>query len=185
MRLKVVLAAGILSSTLGFLPYCPALATGAQTPPPSNEGSYYNIIDAPEIAVDWSKGNLQLVTLGGDRAFTFAGGNPGGRYVLAITQDQAGSRRVTWPASVRWPGRGNAPSLTATAGRTDYIGFIYNPKSRTYDGVSFSQDFCRRAARRLRRASGSRRFPLGPRCVRAVGLRQAFRRVCRPPANHH
>jgi hypothetical protein len=142
MRSHCFLAAGILALTLGFLSYSPVLVDYALAPPAqATDDAVPDLSDAPVIRVDWSKGKMQTVTLGGDRALTFTGGRPGGRYVLAITQDATGSRRVTWPLSVRWPGRGKAPGLTSTAGRTDYAGFIYNAKSNTYDGVSLSQNF--------------------------------------------
>jgi hypothetical protein len=57
-----------------------------------------------------------------------------------IQQDSTGSRTITWPGSVRWPG-GTAPTLTTTASKTDYIAFIYNGASSTYDGVAIAQNF--------------------------------------------
>lgn len=39
---------------------------------------------------------------------------------LAVTQDATGSRTVTWPSSVKWPG-GTAPTLTTTASAIDWI----------------------------------------------------------------
>src|SRR5580704_11195535 len=64
----------------------------------------FELTDAPIITVDWNNGHIQYVVLGGNRTFTFSNGQNSGRYVLAITQDATGSRTVTWPASVRWPG---------------------------------------------------------------------------------
>jgi hypothetical protein len=102
--------------------------------------SRYALTDGPTIAVNWTNGNMQSVTLGGNRTFTFTGGQDGGSYVLILKQDGTGSRTVTWPGSVRWSG-GTAPTLTTTASKTDYIGFIYNGLSSTYDGVAMSQNF--------------------------------------------
>jgi len=92
------------------------------------------------VAVDWNNGNVQSVTLGANVAFTFSNGQDGGKYTLIIKQDATGSRTVTWPASVRWPG-GTAPTLTTTASKTDYIGFIYNGVDFQYDGVAQSLNF--------------------------------------------
>src|SRR5262245_4964785 len=67
------------------------------------------------IVIDWRKGGVQSVTLDGDRALVFTGGQPGGKYVLSLTQDAIGSRMVTWPANVYWPGvvpGGTPPTLT-------------------------------------------------------------------------
>jgi hypothetical protein len=98
--------------------------------------SYVELTDAPTIAVDWGKGDTQAVTLGGNRALTFSNGQKGGKYILIIKQDATGSRLVTWPPSVHWPGT-YGPTLTATAGKADYLFFIYNGVS--YDLVAMSQ----------------------------------------------
>jgi hypothetical protein len=119
----------VLSAFLILLSLSPAVA--GDTAP-----SYVELTDAPTIAVDWSKGNTQAVTLGGNRALTFANGQKGGKYILILKQDATGSRVVTWPASVRWPG--GAPQtggrlasiLTTTAKKTDYITLFY-------DGVNY------------------------------------------------
>ncbi len=107
--------------------------------------SYVELADAPTIAVDWSKGNTQAVTLGGTRVLVFSGGQKGERYTLILKQDATGSRSVTWPASVRWPGgppqtRGRpANILTTTANKADYITFFYNGVS--YDALALAQNY--------------------------------------------
>jgi hypothetical protein len=118
-----------LSSLLFLLSVAPVCA-GDPVP------SYVDLADAPVIAVDWSKGNTQAVTLGGDRTLTFSSGQKGGKYTLIIRQDKIGSRTVTWPSSVHWAGN-DGPTLTSTAGKADYIGFIYNGVS--YDMVGITQ----------------------------------------------
>jgi|GEM_PF-3556600 len=93
------------------------------------------LTDGATIAVDWNDGNVQSVTLGGNRTFTFSNGQDGGKYILIITQDATGSRTVTWPGTVRW-GLCGEPTLSTTANTTDYIGFIYNGVSSTYDAIA-------------------------------------------------
>ena len=104
--------------------------------------SYVELTDAPTITVDWSKGNTQTVTLGGNRTFTFLNGQKGGKYLLILKQDSHGSRLVTWPLSVRWPGPTQTaapPTLTTTANKTDYLTFFFN--GVTYDGLGLSQNY--------------------------------------------
>jgi len=98
-------------------------------------GGRYSLTDGATIAVDWNNGDVQSVTLGGNRTFTFSNGQDGGKYTLIIKQDGTGTRTITWPASVRWPG-GTALTLTTSASKTDYIGFIYNGVDSKYDGVA-------------------------------------------------
>jgi hypothetical protein len=140
------------AALIGLIPMAsaPVLADSASRGCPSIEASKYlgdqsgnqayALTDGPAISIDWTNGYFQTVTLHGDRKFAFSGGKSGNRYLLAITQDEAGSRQVTWPASVRWPGEW-APSLTTLAAKTDYIGFIYNGASASYDILFFAQNY--------------------------------------------
>jgi len=91
--------------------------------------------------IDWSRSNTQTLVLGASSiALTFSNGQPGGHYTLALQQDATGNRTVTWPNNVRWSS-GVAPTLTTTANKTDYIEFIYNGLSNTFDGVAFNANF--------------------------------------------
>ena len=128
MPIKRVLA---LWALLFLLPLQPASAS-------ESAASYVDLKDGPTITVDWSKATTQFVTLGGNRAFVFLNGQKGKHYTLLIKQDATGSRTVTWPSSVRWPGT-QGPPLTTTAGKADYIGFIYN--GVTYDALAISQNY--------------------------------------------
>lgn len=75
--------------------------------------------------VNWNNGNVQTRTLTAGVTFTFSNGIAGARYALILTQDTTGSRLVTWPASVKWPG-GTAPTLTTTGDKKDAITFLYD-----------------------------------------------------------
>ena len=79
--------------------------------------------DAATITFDISIGLKHSVTLGGNRILAFANGLIGNEITLVLKQDATGSRTVTWPAGVLWPG-GAAPTLTATAGKRDSFGFL-------------------------------------------------------------
>jgi len=108
--------------------------------PAAADPSYVDLTDSPTITVDWSKGNSQAVTLHGNRAFTFSNGQKGGHYLLIIKQDTTGSRAVTWPPSVHWPGENSPPPpLTTTANKKDYISFFFD--GTTYDLIAISQNF--------------------------------------------
>jgi hypothetical protein len=135
-RVTTILLAGItIAAALSLAPQ----PVAASDPPAK---LYYDLTDAPTIVVAWNNGAMQTVVLAGDRKFTFTGGQPGEHYLLSVTQDAHGSRTVTWPADVRWPGKNDtSPILTTTANKTDYIGFVYNGRSKTYDMLFMSQDY--------------------------------------------
>lgn len=63
-------------------------------------------------AIDWTKEQLQKITLTGNVTFTF--NSPGGPCVVVfeIAQNGAGGNSITWPATVKWPG-GTAPNFGA------------------------------------------------------------------------
>lgn len=90
--------------------------------------------------INWSSSNMQTLVLGANIALTFSNGEPGAHYTLALKQDGTGSRTVTWPGNVRWSS-GVAPTLTTTANKTDYVEFVYDGLSSTFDGVGFNANF--------------------------------------------
>ena len=91
----------------------------------------------------WSAKNFHKFTFGAqNEVFTFQTPSlPGARYSilhLVLIQDGVGSRTVTWPAIVKWPG-GTAPTLSTGANAVDIIKFIYDGTNYygTYD-LNFS-----------------------------------------------
>ena len=89
--------------------------TGGLSEPPvvANTGTAYTI----------GARSLYDLTLTGNCTFTFPTATAGRQFTLILTQDSTGSRTVTWPSSVRWPG-GTAPTITATASKTDVFSFL-------------------------------------------------------------
>ena len=87
---------------------------------------YNNGNSGASLTVNWNNGNKQLVTLTANCTFTFTA--PAGvvaGVTLRLIQDGTGSRLVTWPAAVKWPGAA-APVLTTTAAAVDIINCYYN-----------------------------------------------------------
>ncbi len=74
-------------------------------------------------------------TLNANCTFTFTGATSGvvAEMILELLQDGTGSRIVTWPGSVVWPG-GSAPTLTTTAGATDILLFESRDGGTTWFG---------------------------------------------------
>jgi hypothetical protein len=72
--------------------------------------------------IDLANGTVQILTLTGNCTYTFPTPVAGKSFILVQKQDGTGSRTVTWPASVDWPGA-TAPTLTATASKADKFVF--------------------------------------------------------------
>lgn len=73
--------------------------------------------------IDLVNGTVQILTLTGNCTFTFPTAVAGKSFLVMLRQDGTGSRTVTWPASVKWPG-GTAPTITATASKQDILSFV-------------------------------------------------------------
>ncbi len=87
--------------------------------------------------IDLEDGNVHEVTLSEGCTFTFS--NPpasgtAGSFTLILHQDGSGSREVTWPGTVEWPG-GDEPELSMGANETDILVFITTDAGATWYGM--------------------------------------------------
>lgn len=88
--------------------------------------------------IAWNAGNIQKSTLTGNCTYTFTAPSNDGTFMLKLVQDATGSRTVTWPASVKWPG-GTAPTLSTAANAIDIITFMYDGTNYfAVDSLNFS-----------------------------------------------
>ena len=78
--------------------------------------------------IDLANGSVQILTLTGNCTFTFPTATAGKSFILLLKQDATGSRTVTWPAAVKWPG-GTAPTITSTASKADKYVFTADNNS--------------------------------------------------------
>ena len=85
-----------------------------------------------------SNGTVQILTLTGNCTFTFPTATAGRSFILLLKQDGTGSRTVTWPAAVKWPG-GTAPTITATASRCDK--YIFTADGTNWLGSNAGQNY--------------------------------------------
>ena len=89
---------------------------------------YDNGSVATIATIDWSKGNVQYVTLTGNTTLTFTNPISGMRCILHV----AGAFTPTFPGTVRWTG-GTTGTATATSGHKDIYTLIYSAKESLYD----------------------------------------------------
>jgi len=90
--------------------------------------------DASTITFDMSVDNVHTpAALAGNRTLAVSNVAVGQRFMIKILQDGTGSRTVTWFATIKWAG-GSAPTLTTTANKADWFGFVCTG-SGTFDGV--------------------------------------------------
>ena len=90
-------------------------------------GDYKELVNTANTSTAYTialtAGTVQILTLTGNCTFTFPTAVAGKSFTLLLKQDATGSRTVTWPAAVKWPG-GTAPTITATASKADKYVFV-------------------------------------------------------------
>ena len=92
-----------------------------------------NLTDAATIAVDASQGNDFRLTLGGNRTMgSPANPTDGQKIVFQITQGSAAPSTVAWSDGYAFSGALPQPTLSAQAGQTDLLGFIYNQSKQEW-----------------------------------------------------
>jgi len=88
--------------------------------------------------IDWKLGNKFKFTFGAqNETFTFTAPTNPCTLMLTLIQDASGSRTITWPATVKWPG-GTAATLTTTANARDKVALDWD--GTQYD-AAISKDF--------------------------------------------
>lgn len=100
------------------------------------------LTDAATISTDASLGNVFTVTLGGNRTMA----NPtnptsGQKIVYRLKQDATGSRTITWGSAFRFGTDVASPTLTTTAAKTDYLGFMYNAADSKWDALAVARGY--------------------------------------------
>ena len=81
-------------------------------------------ITASTYTIDLANGTLFDLTLNANCTYTFPtiASSKGKQFTIFQTQGTT-PRTITWPTDVRWAG-GTAPTITATASKTDVISFV-------------------------------------------------------------
>jgi hypothetical protein len=88
--------------------------------------------------ISLSTGTFQILTLTGNCTFTFPTATSGKSFMILLKQDATGSRTVTWPAAVKWPG-GTAPTITSTASKGDK--FVFSADGTYWWGSNAGQNY--------------------------------------------
>ena len=107
----------------------------------SGSEDFKTLADGATVTIDQYRGDDFVVTLAGNRTLALTNPTKGQSVMLRVIQDATGSRTLSYPASVKWPG-GTAPTLTTTASRTDWIGFkCIDASTPVYHGFVVGQDY--------------------------------------------
>jgi hypothetical protein len=101
-----------------------------------------DLTDAATIAVDASLGNDFRVTIAGNRTMgTPANPTDGEQLIFQITQGAGAPYTITWSSGYQFSTGLPQPALSASAGETDLLGFIYNAATGTWLLAAFLNGF--------------------------------------------
>lgn len=99
----------------------------------------YTPAAAGTATLDVSVGAIHSITMPeGNITIAISNEVVGKCFMIEITQDDVGSRTVTWFTTIRWMD-GTAPTLTTTASKRDVFGFRVTGTD-TYDGYIIGQN---------------------------------------------
>ena len=129
-----VAAGGAMVAQATAAPASAATAVGQATTiePGALAPAVVALTDTATIAVDASLGNDFRVTLNGNRTMGTPSNATGGQQIIfQVTQGAGAPFTLSWGSGYEFSTVLPQPSLSATAGQTDLLGFIYDAgKSR-------------------------------------------------------
>jgi len=85
------------------------------------------------VTIDWTTGQKQRVTLGGNTVISFTAPPGVSHLMLVVVQDVSGNRTPTWPGTVKWAKGGSPPNLTNQGDSIDIVSFYFD--GTNYYGV--------------------------------------------------
>ena len=141
---KTLTAPTITGPTItGTIAGTPTITTPTITKPVMNAtnptAQTYSPAAAATATLDLGLANQHFITMpAGNITIALSNDTNNQPFIVSITQDSVGSRTVTWFTTIRWAG-GTPPTLTTTANKRDYFGFI-RTGSGTYDGFVVGQN---------------------------------------------
>jgi hypothetical protein len=99
----------------------------------------YTPAAAGTATLNLTTGNIHAITMpAGNITIAISNEAVGQCFMIEITQDDVGSRTVTWFDTIKWAD-GSAPTLTTTADKRDSFGFRVTGTD-TYDGYVVGQN---------------------------------------------
>lgn len=93
--------------------------------------------DGATVTFNLDSGNVQQVTLAGNRTLALSNENDHQVFMIILIQDGSGNRTVTWWSGIDWQD-GVEPTLDTAAGGIDTFGFIRR-SSGSYLGFPMGQ----------------------------------------------
>jgi hypothetical protein len=107
------------------------------------------LTDASSVAVNAQLGNYFRLTftatVGATRTLAAPSNPADGQMILfELIQDTSGSRTVTWTSGAggyEWGTDVPVPTLTTTASKADYVGFVYNSAANVWRGIAVARGY--------------------------------------------
>lgn len=139
-----VAAGAVGGAVLAEVTASPASAAAQATTvePGAVSPAVVHLTDAATIAVNTSLGNDFRLTLGGNRIMgTPSSPADGEQIIFQITQGVGAPFTITWASGYEFSVGLPQPTLSASAGKTDLLGFVYNATTSTWLLAAFLNGF--------------------------------------------
>lgn len=141
--ITIVTPKAIADSNVSFIDGTETLTNKTLTKPTINASvqgvATYTPAGGATATLDVSTKNIHSITMpAGNITIAVSNEAVGQCFLVEITQDDVGSRTVTWFTTIRWAD-GSAPTLTTTASKRDVFGFRVTGTD-TYDGYVVGQN---------------------------------------------
>jgi hypothetical protein len=140
----VVAASAVGGAVLAEITASPASAATQATTVASGglAPAVVHLTDAGTIAVDASLGNDFRLTIAGNRTMgTPSSPANGDQIIFQITQGTGAPYTITWSSGYQFSAALPQPTLSASAGLTDLLGFVYNATTGTWLLAAFLNGF--------------------------------------------
>lgn len=104
------------------------------------------LTDAATVAIDANLGNTFRLTMTSGIGATRALGNPtnatdGQMILIEVIQDVTGSRLLTYGTNYAFGSLVTSPTLTTTASKADFLGFMYNSTAGKWRMIAFAPGY--------------------------------------------
>ncbi|WKZ86362.1 hypothetical protein N5B55_05250 [Ralstonia pickettii] len=94
---------------------------------------------ASSVNIDWSQGDIAVLTLAGDCTISMTGTRK--KCLLRLVQDTTGGHSIAFDATVRFGSDIPGVTLSTAAGKVDYIGLVYNTAAGKFDLIAYTRGY--------------------------------------------
>lgn len=94
---------------------------------------------ANAVNIDWSQGDIAVLTLTGDCTISMTGTRK--KCLLRLVQDATGGHAIAFDSTVRFGSDIPSITLSTAGGKVDYIGLVFNSDAGKFDLIAYTRGY--------------------------------------------